>query len=538
MNLSLINFERIVSRWGILVVFLASILVFANTLAMGFVYDDFTIIFELPLIRDIKNLPLIFTTDVWLDAGRQTPYYRPLGYASFAIDYSIWKDTALGYHLTNTLLHGCVSVLVLQVAHKLSDSRLTAFWAAMFFALHPVHSDAVAWISGRGEILSCGFMLAAFILYLRSRETTNIKVIQYVAATFYLFSLMCKETAVTLPLLVLLYEIAVCRNYNLKSLLIRITPFAVAIAIYLTLRFAFIDIFVWNSTPFVWRLWTSITLVVAYIKSLVFPFDLKVFYDIPIQKSPYSSVVFLSLAILTVITVILGYIFRRNRLLFFSFVWCGVVLLPVCGIVTLLNPALIADRYLYIPSVGLSFAFGIIINRSRPLMINFRQYKIIQVCGFITLLMLALLTVIHNNNWRDQQTFIRSLIADAPNNEFAHYNRGQIAQDTGHFDEAIKEFSKAITIHPKFAEAHYSLGVIAFQQGRLHDAEKAFLKTLEYEPKDIKAINNLGSLYGSTGRLSEAIKTFERGLAAIPGDIMIRTNLEIARKELAKKEQK
>lgn len=538
MNLSLINFERIVSRWGILVVFLASILVFANTLAMGFVYDDFTIIFELPLIRDIKNLPLIFTTDVWLDAGRQTPYYRPLGYASFAIDYSIWKDTALGYHLTNTLLHGCVSVLVLQVAHKLSDSRLTAFWAAMFFALHPVHSDAVAWISGRGEILSCGFMLAAFILYLRSRETTNIKVIQYVAATFYLFSLMCKETAVTLPLLVLLYEIAVCRNYNLKSLLIRITPFAVAIAIYLTLRFAFIDIFVWNNTPFVWRLWTSITLVVAYIKSLVFPFDLKVFYDIPIQKSPYSSVVFLSLAILTVITVILGYIFRRNRLLFFSFVWCGVVLLPVCGIVTLLNPALIADRYLYIPSVGLSFAFGIIINRSRPLMINFRQYKIIQVCGFITLLMLALLTVIHNNNWRDQQTFIRSLIADAPNNEFAHYNRGQIAQDTGHFDEAIKEFSKAITIHPKFAEAHYSLGVIAFQQGRLHDAEKAFLKTLEYEPKDIKAINNLGSLYGSTGRLSEAIKTFERGLAAIPGDIMIRTNLEIARKELAKKEQK
>lgn len=538
MNLSLINFERIVSRWGMLIVFLASILVFANTLAMGFVYDDFTVILELPLIRDIKNIPLIFTTDVWLDAGRQTPYYRPLGYTSFAIDYSIWKDTPLGYHLTNTLLHGCVSVLVLQVAHKLSDSRLTAFWAAMFFALHPVHSDAVAWISGRGEILSCGFMLAAFILYLRSRETTNINVIQYVAATFYLFSLMCKETAVTLPLLVLLYEIAVCRNYNLKSLLIRITPFALAIVIYLTLRFAFIDIFVWNNTPFSWRLWTSTTLVVAYFKSLVFPFDLKVFYDISIQKSPYSTVVFLALAILAAITVTLGYVYNRNRLLFFSLVWCGIVLLPVCGIVTLLNPALIADRYLYIPSVGLSFAFGIIINRSRLATINIRQYQIIQVCGFITLIMLALLTVIHNNNWRDQQTFIRSLIADAPNNEFAHYNRGQIAQDAGRFDEAVKEFNKAITIHPKFAEAHYSLGVIAYQQGRLHDAEKSFLKTLEFEPKDIKAINNLGSLYGSTGRLSEAIKTFERGLAAIPGDIMIRTNLEIARKELAKKEQK
>lgn len=530
MNLA---FDRIFSRWGMALVFLAGILVFSNTLATGFVYDDISLILELPLLRDIRNIPRLFTSDIWRELGRQTPYYRPLAYTTYALDYAVWKNNPFGYHMVNTLLHGCVSLLVLRVAYQLSTSRSMAFWAGMLFALHPVHSDAVAWISGRGEILSCGFMLAAFSLYLAGRYSTRITAIHSLAAAFYLFALMSKETSATLPLLIVIYEYAVHRNRNIKSLLLRVAPFAAAMAAYLALRFAFLDILVWNNTPFASRLWTSLTLVVAYIKSLVFPFGLKVFYDLPIQISPYSTVVVLAASILTGVTFMLLFIAGRNRLLFFSFVWCGVALLPVCGIMTLINPALIADRYLYVPSVGLAFAFGIIMNRPRLEASGIRRHSLIQAGGSMILILLALLTITRNNDWRDQQTYIRSVIRDAPRSGFAHYNRALIARDAGRLDEAIGEFNAALADHPDFAEAHYSLGVIAYQQGRMQDAETFFLRTLEYEPRDINAINNLGSIYALTGRISEAARTFERGLAVTPGDEIIRGNLDLARKLIA-----
>lgn len=538
MNLSPTIFDRVVSRWGMALVFFAGILVFANTLAMGFVYDDFSLILELPLIRDIRNIPLMFTSDIWCELGRQSPYYRPMGFATFALDYAVWNNNPFGYHLVNTLLHGCVSVLVLRVAYQLSASRSMAFWAGMFFALHPVHSEAVAWISARAEILSCGFMLSAFSFYLTDRNATRITAIHSLAGVCYLFALMSKETSATLPLLIVLYEYAVHRNRDIRSLLLRVAPFAVAMAIYLTLRFTFLDILVWQNDPFAWRLWTSFTLVVAYIKSLLLPFDLKVFYDIPIQKSPYSTAVGVAVAILAAVALLLRFIAGRNRLIFFSLVWCGVVMLPVCGIVTLLNPTLIADRYLYIPSVGLAFVFGIAMNRTRLATIGIRRYRLIQTGGSMILILLALITITRNGNWRNQQTFIRNVIRDAPRSEFAHYNRALIARDAGRLDEAINEFNAALAIHPRFAEAHYSLGVIAYQQGRMQAAEAFFLRALEYEPRDIKTINNLGSLYASTGRTSEAARTFERGLAMVPGDQLIRVNLEIARKELARKGSK
>lgn len=512
-------------------VFIAAASVYAATLSMGFVYDDFSVILENPIITDIRNIPIIFGSDGWRELGKQSPYYRPLSTLTLLIDFSIWKYNPFGYHLFNVLLHATNALLVTVILRRLTVSATAALWGGLFFALHPVQAEAVTWIAARCDMVCALFLLASFYCFDRTR-TASQKVFR-VAAPFLFFSaLLSKEMAITFPIILLTYDYSRTREF--KASLVRMLPFAVAVACYFALRLAFLDMQVWGSTPFSWRLFTSIGLVAAYLKNVLLPFDLRVFYDLPVQKTFLTSSVLIPLTILSCTMFLLAGAWQRYREESAAITCSLFLLLPVSGILTLMNPSLMADRYMYIPMVGFSAAFGFAMHRASDLSAPGWRRQSVNITGGIILLTFSFLSFSRSHDWQDQQAFMRSVVRDAPASEFGHFFRANLAKDEGRNDEAIREYLVALSINPTLTEAHFNLGVIYQAQGVAEKAEQSFLQVLAGDPHHVKTYNNLGVLYATFGRLQEALAIFEKGLKMVPGDGRLRDNVVITRKLLSK----
>ena len=178
------------------VVFLAGCAVFAPTLGYSFLnWDDDVYILRNPWIRafDATNLRAVFTQPYFQN-------YLPLHLLSYMVDHALWGLRAMGYHLSSVLLHGLNAVLCLLVVRRMSRSLAIAFLAALLFALHPSHVEAVAWVSSRKEVLSTTFLLLSLLFYLPSRRGAARKPWAYVASVlFFLGAMLSKVSVVVLP---------------------------------------------------------------------------------------------------------------------------------------------------------------------------------------------------------------------------------------------------------------------------------------------------------------------------------------------------
>lgn len=516
------------------VVFIAALLVYARTLTMGFVYDDFSVILENRIITDIKNIPFIFGSDGWRDLGKHSPYYRPISTLTLLVDFSFWRYNPLGYHLFNVLLHATNALLVAFILRRLTMSLAAAIWGGLFFALHPIQAEAVSWIAARCDMVCAIFLLASFYCFDRASDNSQ-KAFRMAAPPLFFFALLSKEMAITFPFILLIYDYS--RTRDLKTTFVRMLPFAAAVACYFGLRLAFLDMQVWGNHPFSWRLFTSFGLVAGYLKNTIIPFDLRVFYDLPIQKVFLAPSVLVPLAILSCVMLLLVGGWQRYRKESAA-IACGLImLLPVSGILTLLNPSLMADRYMYIPMAGFAAAFGFAMSRAIDESRSILHRQAANITGAAILLIFSFLSFSRSHDWQDQQAFMRSVVRDAPSSEFGHFFRANLAKDEGRHDEAIREYFVALAINPTLAEAHFNLGVIYQTQGAAEKAEQSFLKVLASDQGHVKTYNNLGVLYATHGRLQEALATFEKGLKAVPDDIKLHDNILITRNLLNKQRE-
>lgn len=526
--------KNVYADFWLAAVFIAAALVYAGTLTMGFVYDDFSVILENRIITDIKNIPIIFGSDGWRDLGKHSPYYRPISTLTLLIDYSLWKYNPSGYHLFNVVLHATNALLVAVILRRLTMSLAAAIWGGLFFALHPIQAEAVTWIAARCDMVCAVFLLASFYCFDRANDNSQ-KIFSTAAPLLFFFALLSKEMAITFPLILLLYDYNRTREF--KATVIRMIPFAAAAAGYFGLRLAFLDMQVWGSHPFSWRLFTSPGLIAAYLKNIIFPFDLRVFYDLPIQKMFLTPSVLVPLTILSGVVLLLAGGWRRYRRES-SAIACGLLLfLPVSGLLTLLNPSLMADRYAYIPMAGFAAAFGFAMTHATDEVAPKWRRQMVNITGATILAVFAFTSFSRSHDWQDQKAFMQSVVRDAPTSEFGHFFRANLAKDEGRHDEAVREYLVALAINPTLAEAHFNLGVIYQAQDAAEKAEQSFLQVLAGDPGHVKTYNNLGVLYATHGRLQEALATFERGMKAVPDDIKLQENIMITRNLLHKQRE-
>lgn len=549
---------------------------YAATIGFGFVWDDDELVMANPFITRLANLPVLFQSHPFAGVerpwakGLDVEYYRPVWTTTLALDHALWGLRPHGYHLTNVLLHVAVSLIAYLVALAILRHGLAALFAALLFAAHPVHAEAVAWVSARNEPLAALFTLLAFAGYVRYRESASAHAparIGWLAATVaaYWAGLLSKETAIVLPLLVLLEEWRWARGSmraggtSVRARLVGPLLFALATVPYLMLRAAMVAVVHRPGDPALpERLFNAPRVVLEYLRLLVLPWNLKVFYVLPVEHSAASPAVLSALLLLALVMAGLLWLGRRDRSLAFGLAWALLALLPVSGILAVIRPAAVADRYAYLPSFGICLAAGALLARG-AVSRRARTAPYGTAALAVAILAFSVMTVTRLGAWRDDLALMTRMVADAPGEAMGYRNRGVREMERGLLEPARRDLELAARLAPgdtrvlltlaevhvrqgrpdlaraplagvlridsTSVEAHLALGRLEYQAGRHDEAVRAFGAALAREPRNAEAHVGLGAIWRAQERLADAEREYRAALDSDPRNAAAHQNL-------------
>jgi len=521
------------NRFFCLIIALLSFLAFSNSFENSFQYDDLHVILKNPSIKDPGNF-FQFFLNPQMGSGltKETSGYRPVLMATFAMNYSLGGLNVFGYHLINFLIHTLSAILIYFITlfflRKPGDegednpgrNQMAALFAALIFAVHPVQTESVTYITGRSSSLTALFFLGSFWAYLQYGLTKRVRHL-FLSSFSYAFALLVKETAITLPLLLILFNSFFPLQRTWKRRLFSILPHFLLTATYFAMRIYFFGSLQYTSRPIrplYDQLLTQLRAWVHYLGTLVIPINLNVDYDFPISHSALEGQVILSLLILVTVVVVLWKISKGSRAVGFFSLWFTVTLLPTNSLIPLED--VVTDRWLYLPSVGYAVMMALLAewifrakvrtgSRAGKLVFFFLCALMVELYGFATLL--------RNFTWTTDWTLWEDATAKSPNKCRPYVGLGLALINAGRIEEATGQFKKAIQLDPRDGRAHLNLGYIYFLQGKLEEATKAIKKAMTFSPGLLpECHNNLGGVYLGQGRTQEAIKEFQNALEMRP----------------------
>lgn len=497
-----------------------SFAVYINSLSGEFIWDDVEQIVENPVIKDIRNIPSFFTSDLWRlidNPAIGSYYYRPFFLLSLALDYRMWGLNPFGYHVTNLAFHSLNSLMVYLIGRRVLKKNTPSFMAGMLFAVHPVHAESVTWISGRVDPLAFLFSFLSFYFYAIFTEKRKGLYLAVSLSTYFL-SLLSKEMAITLPLLLLAYEISLRPSVEFKrgnNLFWILFPYFLITAIYLYLRAIILKGVISDlpAAPFSKRLYTSFGIILEYLRILILPVNLKILYDVPLAESVFQRQVIFSIALLITIIILIIFAYRRDKEIFFASVWFFITILPVTNIVPL-RPTMMAERYLYIPSVGICLLLGLVFYRAYVANPSWSLY--LKSLMLIILILLSLITFQRNRFWKNEVIYFTKWVKDAPDNAYAHHNLGDAYRKTGEMEQAVSEWEEAVRLEPSHSEANNSLGNIHLLQGNYPEAVRRYRIALQGMPENAGAHYNIAIALEKMGQTEEALFHYRRFITLAP----------------------
>ena len=530
---------KVPSLFPILLIVAVSLAVYGNTLVNGFVYDDVPQVVQNPWIRELRFIPEIFSTNVWAFQGISTNYYRPLMHISFMLSYYLFGLAPWGFHFVNILLHAGVTVLVYLISFRLfrmanrtsSFTTMPPFIAAVLFAVHPIHTEVVAWVGGVTDLSFTLFFLLALYLYILSTERRVYKKTLYLlsVASFFLATL-CKEPALTFPLILVAYDYSFSREALRPPLdyLKRYSPYLGVAAVYFILRVnalgGFAPVRRHGELSVHEYLINVFPLFRQYLGKLLLPTHLNAYHVF----SPISSIVepnvLLALVTGRVVAVAVLLPWGRNRQAFLALALVVLPLLPaLCSPGTGENT--FAERYLYLPSFGFVllvalFAGQVVLHKPRW------SVALVAAIALVTALY-SLGTVQRNGIWKDDEHLWRDVVGKSPGSAVSHYNLACTLNFRGQVDEAIEEFRTAIRLQPA-AVAYKSLGAAYQAKGSINEAIEQYQLALRLQPDDVGAHSSLAAAYADSGALEKAIEHFRIVVQLQPDSANAQYNLGTA----------
>jgi tetratricopeptide (TPR) repeat protein len=439
--------------------------------------------------------------------------HHPLTMASLALNYLISGMNAGSYHWLNLILHLANTALVFFFIRKLSGGRLWASVAtALFFGIHPTHVESVAWISERKDVLYAFFYLIALLLYLRYLDQRRWL---WLVPTWILFVLSAasKPAAVVFPLSLLAIDYFRRRPLRAQSLLEKAPFFAVSAAVgVLTFQAqrsvgAVADPKLWS--PFQKVLFAS-TGTVMYVVKLFLPFHLSAVYPLPSTSATrFPAGFYVAPVLLAVGLAAILYFGRRLRPVLFGISFFFINIILVLQLVTV-GAALMADRYTYLPYIGLFLALAWWLDESPD---SERARWKPFVAGILLLLLPVCLVQTWNRCriWENPETFWNDTIQKYPGKIVdAYYNRANYYTKQGRNEEALRDYDEALTLHSGLPRIWYNKGLLLAQMGRSDSALVCFDRAVALDPKHVDALNNRGAMRYRKGDLAGAIADFTR----------------------------
>ncbi len=444
-------------------------------------------------------------------------FWIPVTWVSFMMDQTLFGAGAWGFHLTNTLLHGLNSILVLLVLFSLTRSFWPSLIAALIFAAHPLHVESVAWVSERKDVLYAFFFLAAIWAHgqyaktLGNIWTVSVLILGSVA-------MAAKPMAITLPVILLLMDYWPLNRFSLKtwSLIKEKIPLFFTGGVFgvvtVYAQYTYQGVQSLEQVPLVARLENSLLSYGAYIGKTVWPVKLGVFY--PHVGSGRSV---LELSCLCLVFFLFSYgafkIRRKAPWVFVGWFWFILSLLPVIGLIQSGNQGM-ADRFMYMPLLGLLIALvwsGCWIQEKRP-----RLAVPLLTVAMIVTGSAAALSCVQARHWHNSISLYRHTLEVTKKNFVIHEFLGASLAGRGHYEEAKQEYAKALIINPDYGDAHYGLGVITLNQGQFSVAASHFRGALAAAPGHTEALYGLGTAQLHLGLKQEARENLEKALANNP----------------------
>lgn len=532
---------------AILLIAMVSMIIYANTLKNGFVYDDRYSIVNNDLIKDFGNWPKLLTKDYFNLSGEMS--YRPIVTLTYFFDYALFGMNPWGYHLINTLLHTINGALVYMfialimppttISYKLLPVNCLQLLISLLFVTHPILTEAVNAVSFREDLLAFLFYVATLSLYLVLRKPAadyrplSAFLLYLFSGILYFLALLSKEMAATFPLIVYCYEWFYSnRKRSAGSILFnRCNMGYIAVTVlYLYVRFYCFhnpresEFVTWSIME---RFLTMPYILVSYLKLTLFPLSLSVDYYLMPVKSLFSASFLLPFAAILLLVATAVIIERREKGIAFGLIFFIVSLLPVYNLIPIANP--LAERYLYLPALGICLSIGFMMIKLKPQTL-FMSFLAI-VCIF------SISVVKRNEAWRDDYSLWSDAARKVPNSSRPYNDMGNVLYEKGRLDDAVKQYKTAIRLKPDFLEPHNNLGLIYSEQGRLDDAIAEFKAALILNPKQADVRFNLGNLYNKQGRHSEAVKEFKALLKINPNESQYHHALGYAYDKIGKSDE-
>jgi protein O-mannosyl-transferase len=541
---------------------LCAALPYINTLLNGFVYDDNRQILDNPYLKSFHFLPQVFGTTVWSFVGMQgvSNYYRPMMTLGYALCYHLFGPLAYGFHLVNVCLHVGVVLLVFVVARRLFRDRAIAFVAACLFAVHPIHSEAVAWVAAVTTLDVTFFYLLTFWLFVNmARPRGGISPwVKLAAVGSFALTIFSKEQALTLPLLAMLYEHffrADRAETNFWQKMRRYGDFWLMDLAYVLFRIerlgAFAPQIQLSRLGWYPSFLSALALVGQYLGKLFWPVQLCAYYVFQRGTSVFEPRVLAGIAALAVCAIVYAMLFRRNRAASFGFLWFFVTLAPVLDI-RYLAGNVFAERYLYLPSVGFCWLVGwagVKLWRALGARRSAWRHGLVATSCALGLL-LAARVVARNRDWRTDVALYSQTLKVSPRATNIRENLGVVAWNHGRIDEAEKQWNMALKLNPNspitltnlglvyakrkeypkaehyfreamlhkpdYTDPHLNLGSLMMDLGRMEEAEWQLRAAVALSPLIPSCHNKLGKLYLKEGRLGEAAEQFSQSVRAAP----------------------
>ncbi len=516
--------------WPLAILLLLAILPYAGILRNDFayMYDDKAQILDNPYVHGFGHLREVLTTSVWSYAGAQAlnSYYRPVMTLGFLICYWVFGPSAWGFHLVSLLLHAAVVLMLFLFAARLFRDRGAAFATAALFALHPIHSEPVAWISAVTDLEVTFFFLLTFTCYLmlEGRRGRALFAMQAATGLSFLLALLSKEQALTLVFLAIIFE-HFCRDDRTETprsgkvgryALLGLLAVAYVLARVFALG-AFAPAASMRHLTMAETLLSALALLGRYSAKLLWPVHLSAFYVFRVSNHLWEPQVLGGVATLIVCALGFASLRKKSRPASFGILWLLATLAPVLN-AGWMGPYVQADRYLYLPSVGFCLTVGWVVAAlwrrvfaQRPV---WRWAAAAGMCAVAAFCIVRIVTRIPD--WRDDVTLISCTLVDEPNEFILHDALGDAYWIRGREAPAENEWKEALRINPAFVRPVNALGALYAKQRRYGEAEEYLERATTLTPGDPVAHMNLGSLYAETGKPDRAEQEFQAAVTVAP----------------------